>query len=89
MRELTSSKQPLSGIAGLSGPTMICTSIWWLYLAQLKKVLREFSITTKIQIVIIIAIYHSLFSTTTESLREGMETADGIGADIGVLVGIV
>ena len=69
--------------------------IWWLYLAQLKKVLRQFSIATRTQtaiiiiIIIIITVCESLYSHYRWSLRECVETAHGIGTDIGVLVGIV
>ena len=66
--------------------------IWWLYLAQLKKILRQFSIATRTQtaiIIIIITVCESLYSHYSWSLRECVETAHGIGMDVGVLVGIV
>ena len=68
--------------------------IRWLYLAQLKKVLRQFSIATRTQtaiiiIIIIITVCESLYSHYSWSLRECVETAHGIGTDIGVLVGVV
>ena len=67
--------------------------IWWVYLAQLKKAVQHHYKNTNSH-------YHhhhhhhhivceSLYSHYSWSLRECVETAHGIGTDIGVLVGVV